>query len=187
MNRTLFNSPFLLGFEHIERLLERTAKADSYPPYNIEHTDENRLKITLAVALLLVPLGIYFWKGWIMWAVLLLAIGFRHPPLMNRWEQLARPRLFWAAIAVVIFAPAVFQEGVARRRRQLDGEVHILPVTGSSHHGRVRSLIRVELKCKGARLRFKSTRVGAAATTKLSGAVPAAAGGEPSLRLHASS
>jgi HSP20 family molecular chaperone IbpA len=50
MNRTLFNSPFLLGFEHIERLLERTAKADSYPPYNIEHTDENRLKITLAVA-----------------------------------------------------------------------------------------------------------------------------------------
>jgi HSP20 family molecular chaperone IbpA len=50
MNRTLFNSPFLLGFEHIERLLERTAKADSYPPYNIEHSDENRLKITLAVA-----------------------------------------------------------------------------------------------------------------------------------------
>src|SRR5882724_7516388 len=50
MDRSLFNSPFLLGFEHIERLLERTAKADSYPPDNIEHTDENRLKITLAVA-----------------------------------------------------------------------------------------------------------------------------------------
>jgi membrane-associated protease RseP (regulator of RpoE activity) len=61
-------------------------------------------KITLAVALLLVPLGIYFWKGWIMWAVLLLAIGFRHPPLMNRWEQLDRARFFWAAIAIVIFA-----------------------------------------------------------------------------------
>jgi len=50
MDRSLFNSPFLLGFEHIERLLERTAKADSYPPYNIEHTDESRFKITLAVA-----------------------------------------------------------------------------------------------------------------------------------------
>ena len=50
MSRTLFNSPFLLGFERIERLLERTAKADAYPPYNIEHTDEDRLKITLAVA-----------------------------------------------------------------------------------------------------------------------------------------
>jgi len=50
MNRTFFNSPFLLGFEHIEKLLERTQKADAYPPYNIEHTAENRLKITLAVA-----------------------------------------------------------------------------------------------------------------------------------------
>jgi HSP20 family molecular chaperone IbpA len=49
-NRTFFNSPFLLGFEHIEKLLERTAKADPYPPYNIEHITENRLKITLAVA-----------------------------------------------------------------------------------------------------------------------------------------
>lgn len=53
MNRTLyFNSPFLLGFEHLERLLERTAKSagDSYPPYNIEQSDENKLRITLAVA-----------------------------------------------------------------------------------------------------------------------------------------
>ncbi|HEX4534222.1 MAG TPA: Hsp20 family protein [Rhizomicrobium sp.] len=46
-----FNSPFLLGFEHLERLLERTAKsaADAYPPYNIEDAGE-RLCITLAVA-----------------------------------------------------------------------------------------------------------------------------------------
>ena len=51
MNRTLaFNNPFLLGFEHIERLLERSAKADAYPPYNIEHLSDERLRITLAVA-----------------------------------------------------------------------------------------------------------------------------------------
>jgi HSP20 family molecular chaperone IbpA len=50
MNRTLLNSPLLLGFEHIERLLERNGKAESYPPYNIEHTNEEHLKITLAVA-----------------------------------------------------------------------------------------------------------------------------------------
>jgi membrane-associated protease RseP (regulator of RpoE activity) len=60
-------------------------------------------KITLGVALLLVPLGIFFWQGWIMWAVLLLAIGFRHPPLMNRWEKLDRARLLWAVVAVAIF------------------------------------------------------------------------------------
>ena len=47
-----FNSPFLLGFEHLERLLERTAKTagDGYPPYNIEDAGEDRLRITLAVA-----------------------------------------------------------------------------------------------------------------------------------------
>lgn len=53
MNRnTYFNSPFLLGFDHIERLLERTAKSanDGYPPYNIEQTGPDRLRITLAVA-----------------------------------------------------------------------------------------------------------------------------------------
>jgi HSP20 family molecular chaperone IbpA len=50
MNRTPLNSPLLLGFEHIERLLERNAKAETYPPYNIEHTSDEHLKITLAVA-----------------------------------------------------------------------------------------------------------------------------------------
>lgn len=53
MNRSVyFNSPFLLGFDHLERLLERTAKtaADGYPPYNIEELADGRLRITLAVA-----------------------------------------------------------------------------------------------------------------------------------------
>ena len=48
----MFNSPFLLGVEHLERLLERTAKsaADGYPPYNIEQAGPDRLRITVAVA-----------------------------------------------------------------------------------------------------------------------------------------
>ena len=53
MNRnTAFNNPFLLGFEHLEQLLERTAKSagDAYPPYNIEDAGGNRLRIVLAVA-----------------------------------------------------------------------------------------------------------------------------------------
>jgi membrane-associated protease RseP (regulator of RpoE activity) len=60
-------------------------------------------KITLGVALLLIPLGFMFWYGWIMWSVLLLAIGFRHPPLLNRWEKVDRTRLIWAAVAVLMF------------------------------------------------------------------------------------
>jgi HSP20 family molecular chaperone IbpA len=49
---TGFNSPFLLGFDHFERLLDRVSKtsAEGYPPYNIEQTGENQLRITLAVA-----------------------------------------------------------------------------------------------------------------------------------------
>jgi len=44
--------PFLLGFEQLERLVERTAKsgAEGYPPYNIEAVTENAYRITLAVA-----------------------------------------------------------------------------------------------------------------------------------------
>jgi len=49
---SLFNSPFLLGFDDLERLLDNTAKAssDGYPPYNIEQVGEDGLKITLALA-----------------------------------------------------------------------------------------------------------------------------------------
>ena len=49
---TLGAHPFLLGFEQLERLVERTAKTgnDGYPPYNIEQTSERSYRITLAVA-----------------------------------------------------------------------------------------------------------------------------------------
>src|SRR3989475_9219692 len=50
------SSPFLLGFDEIERALDRVSKAaDGYPPYNIERLpreggNPERLRITLAVA-----------------------------------------------------------------------------------------------------------------------------------------
>ena len=51
---TTFSSPLLVGFEAIEKSLERVAKApDGYPPYNIErisNQDQDLLRITLAVA-----------------------------------------------------------------------------------------------------------------------------------------
>lgn len=53
MTRTLlFDSPFLLGFEHTRNLIERAAKAaaESYPPYNVEDLGGGSLRITLAVA-----------------------------------------------------------------------------------------------------------------------------------------
>ncbi|MBB5722686.1 HSP20 family molecular chaperone IbpA [Loktanella ponticola] len=49
---TLGTHPFLLGFEQLERLVERTAKSgnEGYPPYNIEQTSDCSYRITLAVA-----------------------------------------------------------------------------------------------------------------------------------------
>jgi len=50
------SSPFLLGFDEVERALDRVAKsADGYPPYNVERIDAGageplRLRITVAVA-----------------------------------------------------------------------------------------------------------------------------------------
>ena len=58
MSRTsLLNSPLLLGFDEIERVLDRVVKGsgDGYPPYNIERITDDAasgevLRITLAVA-----------------------------------------------------------------------------------------------------------------------------------------
>ncbi len=48
---SLFGSPLFLGFDHLEQMLDRVGKsADGYPPYNIEQTSADRLRITLAVA-----------------------------------------------------------------------------------------------------------------------------------------
>ena len=49
---SLGSYPHLLGFEQLERLLERTAKTgnEGYPPFNIEQTSDHSYRITLAVA-----------------------------------------------------------------------------------------------------------------------------------------
>jgi len=54
---TALSSPFLLGFDQIERALDKATKSgsDGYPPYNIERIAPceeapERLRITLAVA-----------------------------------------------------------------------------------------------------------------------------------------
>lgn len=53
MSRMTFAShPFLLGFEQLDRLVERTSKTgnDGYPPFNIEQVSDGAYRITLAVA-----------------------------------------------------------------------------------------------------------------------------------------
>lgn len=47
-----FNSPFMLGFDRMERIMDHLMKSagDSYPPYNIEEIDERNMRISVAVA-----------------------------------------------------------------------------------------------------------------------------------------
>ena len=49
---SLGSHPYMLGFEQLERLLERSAKTgnEGYPPFNIEQTSDTSYRITLAVA-----------------------------------------------------------------------------------------------------------------------------------------
>jgi HSP20 family molecular chaperone IbpA len=54
---TMLSSPFLLGFDEVERALERVSKTgtEGYPPYNIERLERDgdlpeRIRISLAVA-----------------------------------------------------------------------------------------------------------------------------------------
>ncbi len=51
-NLGLFNNPLMLGFDSLERMIDRAAKAsqDNYPPYDIEQIDDKKTCITLAVA-----------------------------------------------------------------------------------------------------------------------------------------
>lgn len=51
-NLSLFNNPLMLGFDSLERMIDRAAKAsqDNYPPYDIEQISDKKTCITLAVA-----------------------------------------------------------------------------------------------------------------------------------------
>lgn len=80
---SLFDSPLLLGFDHLERMVERAAKSaqNGYPPYNIEQIGEHGLRITLAVA------------GFTM-DQLNVAMEDRHLVIRGRQEDDARERFF---------------------------------------------------------------------------------------------
>ncbi len=86
--------------------------------YSVDSEKHRRISLFVAMALILlggpallaslgvrVPLALANqWPGWGFWGLLLLSLGFRHPPLLDRWEPIDAKRRVWAAVAVVIFA-----------------------------------------------------------------------------------
>lgn len=71
--------------------------------------------ISLGVLGLLVVCGVLFWQGWLMWAVLLAFLGWRHPPPYLFWVPLDRRRRVLGIITIVVFgltfSPAPFVLG----------------------------------------------------------------------------
>jgi membrane-associated protease RseP (regulator of RpoE activity) len=71
--------------------------------------------ISLGVLGLLVVCGVIFWQGWLLWAVLLVFLGWRHPPPYQFWVPLDRRRRVLGIITIVVFiltfSPAPFVIG----------------------------------------------------------------------------
>jgi membrane-associated protease RseP (regulator of RpoE activity) len=64
---------------------------------------ERHEKIAKTSIPILVLLGFIFWPGWILWAVLMLFIGYRHPPVVYPQIQLDRKRRIVGWVSLVIF------------------------------------------------------------------------------------
>jgi membrane-associated protease RseP (regulator of RpoE activity) len=66
---------------------------------------EKHQRISLAVALAMVGMGIYAWKGWIVWGfvIVVLSLRFKHPPVYDRWETLNASRKLLAVAALGVF------------------------------------------------------------------------------------
>ena len=62
-------------------------------------------RISIAVSLVLLGMGIYGWHPWAVWgiALLVLSLRFRHPPLLDQWEPLDASRKLLALAALAIF------------------------------------------------------------------------------------
>ncbi|MFZ0638564.1 MAG: site-2 protease family protein [Candidatus Acidiferrales bacterium] len=60
-------------------------------------------RISLAFGIALIAMGIFYWSGWLVFAVLFLVLGFRHPPLIDSWTPLDTTRRAWAVVALIIF------------------------------------------------------------------------------------
>jgi membrane-associated protease RseP (regulator of RpoE activity) len=69
-------------------------------------------KISRAIVFVLVPLGIFYWQGWLVWTVILLFLGLRHPITLDDYAPLAprHIRLGWIGLAMLVlcFTPMPF-------------------------------------------------------------------------------
>lgn len=66
-------------------------------------SSERHRRISQIAGVALLIMAIFFWRGWIVFAVLTFFLGFRHPMLLDSWTPLDNRRRAWAYVALVIF------------------------------------------------------------------------------------
>jgi membrane-associated protease RseP (regulator of RpoE activity) len=78
---------------------------------------EGHRLVTRLVVAALIPLGLLYWYGWLLWVVVFAFLGMRHPPTIYDETPLGPGRrvLGWLAMAVLLlsFAPAPIRAGGA--------------------------------------------------------------------------
>ncbi len=52
---------------------------------------------------ILIPFGIFYWSGWLIWALIIYFFGFRHPPLMDEITPLYKRQKVLGVISIIIF------------------------------------------------------------------------------------
>lgn len=74
---------------------------------------EQHARLSFFLVLLMSLLGLFLWEGWIVWAVLLLVLGLRHPPVIFWEESLDKRRrlIGWIAflLLIITFIPVPFR------------------------------------------------------------------------------
>jgi membrane-associated protease RseP (regulator of RpoE activity) len=60
-------------------------------------------RISQILLVILIPLGLFFWPGWLLWTAVLLMIGFRHPPTLDDSIPLSRRHVWLGWIALAMF------------------------------------------------------------------------------------
>lgn len=60
-------------------------------------------RISLSFMALLLVCGLFFWYGWLVWALLLGLLGWRHPPPRYYWLPLDRRRWLLGFITILVF------------------------------------------------------------------------------------
>ncbi|MBC7364143.1 MAG: site-2 protease family protein [Candidatus Aminicenantes bacterium] len=64
---------------------------------------EKAEKFSLIVLMIMVILGIFFWMGWLLWAVLIYFLGWKHPKMITEMEKMDVRRQLLGFLVVIIF------------------------------------------------------------------------------------